>query len=169
MELTFECPACGVNAQARSVEHHPEVTCPSCRDSRPLREGFLESGELRACGLCGSEDLYLQKDFPQGMGLLIVVVGFAISTVFWYYRMALAAYGVLLASALLDLVLYYKVPDVTICYRCLSQYRGAGAQPAGRFLPFDLAIGERYRQERIRVEELRSRRSGKPSSPLPHE
>ena len=76
--------------------------------------------------------------------------------------MPIPAYAVLLASALLDMVLYYRVPDVTICYRCLGQYRGAGANPAGRFRPFDLAIGERYRQERLRIEQLRARR-GRPS------
>jgi hypothetical protein len=35
--------------------------------------------------------------------------------------------------------------------------RGAGANPGGCYLPFDLAIGERYRQERIRARQLRGR------------
>jgi hypothetical protein len=104
-------------------------------------------------------DLYIQKDFPQGIGLLIVVTGFAISTVFWYYEMPIATFSVLAASALIDGVLYYTVPDVTICYRCSSQTRGEGSNSDGRFPPFDLAIGERYRQERIRVEQLRERGS----------
>jgi hypothetical protein len=54
-------------------------------------------------------------------------------------------------------VLYYTVPDVTICYRCSSQVRGDGSNPDGRWQPFDLAIGERYRQERIRAQHLRER------------
>jgi hypothetical protein len=102
-------------------------------------------------------DLYMQKDFPQGLGIFIVVVGFAVSTVFWYYEMPIPAYLVLVLSTLLDIFLYYKVPDVTICYRCLSQVRGAGSNPGGRFKPFDLALGERYRQERIRASQLRGR------------
>jgi hypothetical protein len=57
------------------------------------------------------------------------------------------------------MALYYRVPDVTICYRCLGQYRGIGSNPSGRFKPFDLAIGERYRQERMRAEQLRKERS----------
>jgi hypothetical protein len=56
------------------------------------------------------------------------------------------------------MALYYTVPDVTICYRCLCQIRGSLANPGGTFQPFDLAIGERYRQERIRVQELRDRK-----------
>ncbi len=112
---------------------------------------------MRACPWCATEDLYIQKDFPQGLGLFIVIVGFVISTVFWYFEKPLFTYLVLLASALLDMVLYYRVPDVTICYRCLSQVRGPGTNPDSRFRPFDLAIAERYRQERLRIEEIRKR------------
>ena len=102
-------------------------------------------------------DLYIQKDFPQGLGLFIVVVGFAISTVFWYYEMPISAFLVLIISLALDFLMYHMVPDVTICYRCLSQFRGAGSNASGRFEPFDLATGERYRQERIRAQQIRER------------
>ena len=88
----------------------------------------IEGGSLVACPWCATTDLYIQKDFPQGLGLLIVIVGFAISTVFWYLEMPIVTYLVLLSSALLDMFLYYRVPDVTICYRCLSQVAGAGLQ-----------------------------------------
>jgi len=118
---------------------------------------MIDDGQLLACPLCATADLYIQKDFPQGLGLFIVIVGFVISTIFWYLEKPLLTYLVLLASALLDMVLYYRVPDVTICYRCLSQVRGEGANPGGRMHPFDLAVGERYRQERFRIEELRKR------------
>ena len=42
-----------------------------------------------------TNDLYIQKDFPTGLGLFIVLVGFAISTVFWYYEMPILTYLVL--------------------------------------------------------------------------
>ena len=64
---------------------------------RSSREAVGQSG-LEACPWCATTDLYIQKDFPQGLGLFIVVVGFAISTVFWYYEMPIPAYAVLLAS-----------------------------------------------------------------------
>ena len=119
---------------------------------------MIEHGATAGLPLVCDRPIFIsRKDFPQGLGLFIVIVGFVISTVFWYYEMPLVTYLVLLASALLDMVLYYRVPDVTICYRCLSQVRGPGSNVGGRFKPFDLAIGERYRQERIRVEELRKR------------
>lgn len=158
MELTFECPRCQTVGGAAPVEALSEVRCAACGESRGLRPGAIDpDGALRACPLCATEDLYLQKDFPQGLGLVIVIAGFVASTVFWYYDRPVPALAILLASALADMVLFYVVPDVTICYRCLSQYRGAGANPGGRVGRFDLAVGERYRQERMRVEQLRGK------------
>jgi hypothetical protein len=119
-------------------------------------EGFDQAG-LHACPWCATDDLYVQKDFPQGLGLALVVIGFVVSTVFWYHDRPVPALLVLLASALADMVLYSIVPNVTICYRCLCQVRGEGANPGNRFAAFDLAIGERYRQERLRIEQLRGR------------
>jgi hypothetical protein len=166
MELTFECPKCKMIDHVDAVESAAEARCRHCGTARALHPGAIDAeGALAACPLCGTPDVYLQKDFPQGLGLAIVVAGFAVSTVFWYYENPIPAYLVLLASALLDMILYYRVPDVAICYRCESQFRGPGSNPDGRFRPFDLAIGERYRQERMRIEELRRRGDSVASSP----
>ena len=167
MELTFECAECHAVNRVEAIEAKAEARCAGCQAVRKLRPEAFESQELRACLLCATEDLYLQKDFPQGLGLTIVAAGFVVSTVFWYRDEPLPALGVLLASALADMALYYLVPDVTICYRCLSQYRGAGANPEGRFRGFDLAVGERYRQERLRAEQLRGQ--GSTSGPTAHQ
>jgi transcription elongation factor Elf1 len=166
MELTFECPECHAVGRVPRVEDRPTATCGRCGHVRELHPSATEGGRLSACAWCATTDLYIQKDFPHGLGLGIVVVGFVVSSVFWYYLLPIAAYAVLLATAALDLVLYYLVPDVTICYRCLCQHRGAGSNPDDRFAPFDLAIGERYRQERLRVEEHRARQeSAEPVRP----
>jgi hypothetical protein len=165
MELTFQCPGCGAVGTVRPVETAAAACCPACGHTRELRPDAIDSEGLRACPLCATEDLYVQKDFPQGLGLAIVVAGFVASTVFWYYDRPVPALGILLVSALVDMALFYRVPDVTICYRCLSQFRGAGANPDGRHRPFDLAVGERYRQERLRVEQLRGRAT--PADPGP--
>jgi len=155
MELTFSCPGCEATGRVRGVETATEAACLHCGKVRPLRREAIGQTGLEACPCCLTGDLYVQKDFPQGLGLFTIFVGFAISTVFWYYEMPIPAYLVLVASVLLDYVLYHTVGDVTICYRCLSQLRGPGANPDGRFKPFDLAVGERYRQERLRIEHLR--------------
>lgn len=157
IELTFACPTCGSVGRIDDVEAVGSVACPACGRARPAAEGAIREGRLDACAACATEDLYLQKDFPHGLGLAIVIVGFAASTAFWFYYMPVASLAVLMMTAALDVALFYLVPDVTICYRCLAQFRGPGTNPEGRFPPFDLAIGERYRQERLRVEELRRR------------
>jgi len=165
MELTYQCAGCHAVNHVPSLESAERVNCQRCGAGHALHRDTIEGGELHACPSCATTDLYIQKDFPQGLGLFIVIVGFVISTVFWYLEKPLFTYLILLASALLDMVLYYRVPDVTICYRCLGQVRGAGANPGGTIRPFDLAIGERYRQERFRIEELRKRAgSVEPSS-----
>lgn len=160
MELTYTCSQCSRANRVPTVETALEATCAGCGARHEIRRSAAEDGTLEACPWCATTDLYLQKDFPQGLGMAILVVGFAISTVFWYYQMPLATFAVLIASVAIDWWLYYRVPEVTVCYRCLSQIRGAGADGAGRVRPFDLAIGERYRQERIRIEELRGRSVG---------
>jgi hypothetical protein len=157
MELTFSCPACSTVGQVSPLERNDRAVCRRCGAERPLYAEAIDHSHLGACPCCLTTDLYMQKDFPQAIGLMIVIVQFAISTVFWYYEMPIATYAVLLASALIDWALYPRVPDVTICYRCSSQVRGEGSNPEKRFQPFDLAIGERYRQERIRAQQLRGR------------
>ncbi len=157
MELTFLCQGCGAVNHVQSLEAAERGVCSACGAGRSLHHEVIEGGQLRACPCCATSDLYIQKDFPQGLGLSIVIVGFVISTIFWYLEKPILTYVILLASALLDMMLYYRVPDVTICYRCLSQIRGAGSNPENCIHPFDLAVGERYRQERLRIEELRKR------------
>jgi len=39
-----------------------------------------------------------------------------------------------------------------VCYRCGCQHRGV---PSRAFDPFELATGEKYRQERLRREQLK--------------
>ncbi len=172
MELTFLCPGCGAVNHVTPLEVAERGTCSQCSADRSIHRELIEDGQLRACPWCATSDLYVQKDFPQGLGLAIVLVGFVVSTIFWYLEKPVFTYLILLASALLDMILYYRVPDVTICYRCLSQIRGRGSNPENRFHSFDLAVGERYRQERLRIEGLRKRgdnpkRSASSMSSLP--
>jgi hypothetical protein len=46
------------------------------------------------------------------------------------------------------------VGDVSVCYRCGAEYRGFPVNPEHK--PFELSVGERYRQEKIRREQLRT-------------
>jgi hypothetical protein len=92
----------------------------------------------------------------------LVVVGALLSTYFWWQRSWLGAIGTLVLFFLADLVLFRTRGNVTVCYRCLAQFRGVRTNPTHQ--PFDLAIGERYRQERLRIDALRRQRRMPPDA-----
>jgi hypothetical protein len=107
---------------------------------------------LPCCAVCGSHELYKKKDFPHALGMTILVGACLASTIsYWLYNKVLT-WGILLGSAAFDGLLYLWVPDVVVCYRCHAHYRGTVPTPEHR--PFELTIHERYRQERLRKEQL---------------
>lgn len=111
-------------------------------------------GGLSHCTVCGNEELYKKKDFPHSVGLSILTIaclGFFLLQAFyqpWW------AWSILIGSALFDGLLYLWVGDAVVCYRCGAVHRGI--VPGTAHLPFELVIGERYRQERLRREELKN-------------
>lgn len=151
--LTFECPSCHAASRAELRGDATGVRCGHCGSDAATRPAAFERGRLVACPVCATDDMYVQKDFPHRIGLAIVVMGFTLSCVAWGMRRSVTTFAILLATAALDAILYYLVGDVTVCYRCLTQVRGAERNPA--HLAFELAVGERYRQERMRLDMLR--------------
>jgi hypothetical protein len=100
----------------------------------------------------------VRKDLNRQLGLAtVVVVGLVSATFLWFGREGLA-YGVLGGFALLDLVVYQLLKDVTVCYRCQAEFRGAYRRTAP---PFDL-----HAAEELELEYSRRPRAGV-TSPLP--
>lgn len=155
MDIEYLCPQCGSRNREAAVEGRERVRC-ACGYERALRTESLRGESPSACPWCATTDLYAQKDFPRALGLALLASGLIISSVFYYYLMPIWSMLVLVAFALLDAALYRIVPDVVVCYRCGSRLR-RGAGDRGAVQPFDLAVGERYRQERLRAEQLRER------------
>ncbi len=151
MRIVFECPGCQKTGMTEVGPNAAVVSCPQCSWSRPLAEENRAETEPTSCVVCGCQDLWRQKDFPQRVGVAMVVAGALISTVFWWRMEPLWAIGVLLVFALIDLVLYSVMPDVLVCYRCNARHRGTPL--VGRNERFNLEKHERYRQESIRLEE----------------
>lgn len=102
---------------------------------------------LCRCLACPSTDLFVRKDFPQRLGVAIVVVGIVGSSIAWGYSLLLATFAILFATALIDVVLYLIVPDALMCYRCGAQYRLA--EGMSRHGAFNLETHERYRQQAV--------------------
>ena len=110
-----------------------------------MSEGTEGSNEpLTVCPACGCRDLFIRKDFPQKVGLAVVVVA-AIAFLILAARPATFFIGVwvLAASVAVDAVLFFFVPKITVCYRCRAEFRGRPLNP--RHGPFELAVAEKYR------------------------
>ena len=123
--------------------------------SAPLSPpGREDGGEgLTNCRLCGNHELYIQKDFPHWLGMGILVVACLASVVTYALYYIKTTWIILIGSAVVDGILYLVMGDVTVCYRCRAQYRGFPPNPEHH--PFELATGEKYRQEQLRKGERR--------------
>lgn len=109
----------------------------------------MQHGELCRCLVCPSTDLFVRKDFPQRLGVGIVVLGITASCIAWGFHLLILTFAILFATALIDVVLYLIVPDALMCYRCGAQYRLAGGM--ARHGAFNLETHERYRQQAARM------------------
>src|SRR5205807_10264594 len=107
-------------------------------------------GKLSQCIACGNAQVYRQKNFPQWLGLSLLTAACAAFFILQGLYLKDLAWTILLGSAAIDLVLYLIVGDVIICYRCHARHVGLAKQKS--FDPFELAIAEKYRQERLRRE-----------------
>jgi hypothetical protein len=110
-------------------------------------------GAAAGCAVCGNCELYRKKDFPHGLGMALLALACLASAVTYGLYYQWLTWAILIGTALFDSVLYLCVGDVVVCYRCGAQYRGL--PDAATVPPFDLGVGERYRQERLRREQLR--------------
>lgn len=107
---------------------------------------------LSACVVCGNSELYKKKDFPHALGMGLLIVACLASAVTHYFYLPNWTWAILIGTAAVDGLLYLWVGDVVVCYRCQAHHRGIPTRPEHK--PFDLGIAERYRQERIRREQI---------------
>jgi hypothetical protein len=128
--------------------------CPRCEHLVTFASGPGES--LSTCVLCGHNELYKKKNFPHWLGLTILAA--ACLAFLWAHGAyhPWVAWTILLVSAGIDGLFYIWVGDAIVCYRCGAHYSGITAGPAHQ--PFELTIAERHRQERLRREQLRTRK-----------
>lgn len=146
MRFRVFCPNCDT-ASAHLPESAREWHCPSCDQIVPLVGPVNTS-----CAACGNAEMFRKKDFPHTLGMSILIGAFILSTLTYFYYEKWLTWIILLGSAAFDGLLYLWVKDVIVCYRCFAEHRDV-VQPE-RFTPFELTTHERYRQERLRKEEL---------------
>ncbi|MFV0446602.1 MAG: hypothetical protein ACK5Q5_23780 [Planctomycetaceae bacterium] len=151
MKLTCHCPACEQFLETEVEGEAVDLVCPTCHHTRHIPSGAVLGGLPSRCLSCGNADLWRQKDFPQGVGLVMVALGAILSSIAWYYHRPVVALTILGAFAILDMVLFWVMPDVLVCYRCRARHRVQALSES--YGPYDHELGERYRQERLRMEQ----------------
>ncbi len=154
MNVLFACPHCSATVRSEAPPQTRPFVCPHCALPVPTLSEPLDQGQLNKCLICPSTDLFVRKDFPQRLGVAIVAVGILASSVAWGFQRPLLTYAILFATALLDVVLYFVVPNALMCYRCGAQYRDVpGIDSHGAF---DLETHERHRQHQARLKQAQS-------------
>ena len=126
MQIIAKCPKCDAGLAVGAESVPAAIRCGGCGCDIPLAwsDGVREDRAVDRCPVCQGGDFYLRKDFDPKIGLAVVIIGALISAGFYWYGRDLIAYSILGAATLIDLVVYGRLGEVTVCYRCHSEFRG---------------------------------------------
>jgi len=135
MQILVRCPGCDSALPVNAAEAPPAIRCGRCGRELVLSFSDAIAGDraVDRCPLCQGSDFYVRKDFNPQLGLAVVCIGAAISAAFYWFGRDLVAYGILGSAVLIDLVVYGRLKDLTVCYRCHAEFRGAYERRAGAF------------------------------------
>jgi len=149
MHVAYACQACDAEVRQDFDESAAALACPHCQRQIDLPVGAVQGDRIHRCLVCPSHDLYIRKDFPQRLGVLLVTIGVIGSSIAWYYASLAWTFGILFATALADILLFTLVGNALMCYRCGAQYRGVAAMESHG--QFNLETHEKYRQLSARI------------------
>ena len=127
MDIVAKCPKCDAGLPVFAADVPAAIKCGGCGREMPFEwSDAVRSGrEVDRCPICAGADFYIRKDFDPKIGLAVVIVGALISACFYWFGRDLMAYSILAAATLVDLLIYGRLSDLTVCYRCHSEFRGA--------------------------------------------
>ena len=127
-------------------------SCPQCCAKKQVRiDDALAAGDVRSCVICSGAEFFVRKDFPQKLGLMLVLLFGVVASVFYYFENIPATFGTLASLVVVDAAIYFFVGRVTVCYRCRAEYRGVVYNPGHH--GFDLATSEKYDPSTARLEQ----------------
>lgn len=146
MQVRFNCPN---DTCVAIIEYEPleecgdSMECPRCHQSHAMTitDAPRQRNIIERCAVCGADSMFVRKDFPQWLGLMIVVA-FGLLAVYFFKVSLVKAWITLIVGALLDLAIYLSVGKVTACYACRAEYRKCAINPAHE--GYDLATAEKY-------------------------
>ena len=133
-EVTLTCTECGSGIHVHPSMDAVEAECEVCQTMNPVKfDQALCEGRLENCPCCGRKDFYKQKDFNRKIGVGLFVVA-AIAAI-WTYGISL------IVLYLFDLLLYRRLGDVAVCYKCNTLFRKLNNFDVLR--PFDHEMNDR--------------------------
>lgn len=135
MNVLVKCPQCDAGLPVNAADAPDAIKCGGCGCDIPLSlsESVREGRGLDRCPVCGGADFYGRKDFDPKMGLTVVIIGIVISAAFYWFKRDLIAYSILAAATLIDLIIYQRLKDLSVCYRCHTEFRGPEARRSPAF------------------------------------
>jgi DNA-directed RNA polymerase subunit RPC12/RpoP len=135
VDVLAKCPKCDAGLPVNVADAPAAIKCGRCGRDIPLHvtDAVREDRAIDRCPVCDGADFYIRKDFDPKVGLTVVLIGALISAAFYWFGRDLIAYGILASAALVDLVVYGRLKDVTVCYRCHSEFRGDYQRTAPAF------------------------------------
>ena len=138
--------------------------CGECLTARDFAPPFPEAGEsscagcgktYRAdfsapagadggfpCAFCGNRAFFLQKDFDQRLGCLIMAASLGAALLTGWRLGWIWFTPVLLATVLVDWIVAARIRPLAICYRCDAEYRDL--PDPSRYKGYDPHVAERY-------------------------
>jgi hypothetical protein len=146
MHILARCPQCDAGLPVSAADAPDAIKCGRCGRELPLQltSALREDRGVDRCPVCQGSDFYIRKDFDPKVGLAVVITGAAISAVFYWFERDLIAYSILAGAAMIDLIVYGRLRDLTVCYRCHSEFRGSYPRTAAAF---DLHTADVLEQE----------------------
>lgn len=125
----LDCERCGQIKELVELD----FSCDQCDNPGDL---YLEM-DFSTCPVCTGTQFYRRKDFNSALGCLIILIGAVFVP---------ATYGLsLLAVAIIDWMLYRRIPDSAVCYTCKGEFRGFTMVP-GKIKPFEHHTAELYEE-----------------------
>jgi hypothetical protein len=146
MQILAKCPKCDAGLPVRAEEAPDTIICGRCGREIALNvsSAVRSDAAVDRCPVCDGAEFYIRKDFDPKVGLTVVIIGALISAGFYWFGRDLIAYSILAAAVLVDLVVYGRLKDLTVCYRCHSEFRGSYPHTASAF---DLHTADVLEQE----------------------
>lgn len=138
VEIRYHCKVC--KRERRTGICGGADRCPECGEEITFA-GYAEPMDQCAC--CGGTEFFLRKDFPQKLGLFLVIVFGLVASVAYYYQRVMVTFSILAALVVVDVIIYFFIGKVVVCYKCRAEYRGFPYN--SRLGGFDLATSEKYR------------------------